>query len=162
MTPFKHFILFLCFIFVGNTAVSAQSKLSDTLFVQTDTAFNTLGIPYHYYTQIFEYNHEKSNEIMVTFVFTTKKNQAISYRQEVLNSRLEWISKEGLHKKEGIVEAVTANLAAHSSVTWKYRYIINAIPANKVIAFEKSALLIMDDDLDVKKIVWEEKKFILK
>ena len=162
MTQCKKFIVFLLFILLSNTVVYAQKNLYDTLLVQTDTAFNSLGIPYHYYSRTFEYNSEKPNEIIVTFVFTTLKKQAITYRQETLNGRLEWMDKEGLYKKEGIVEAVTTNLAAHTSVTWKYRYIVNTKPADKIITFDKAALLIMDERFEVKKIILEARKMFLK
>jgi len=156
------FRLFLLFLLLSYTVGYAQQNSRDTIFVQTDTAFNVLGIPNYYYTRIFEYDSEKPAEILITFVFTTQKNQAITYRQETLNGRLEWLEKEGVYKKEGIVEAVTTYLPAHNTVTWKYRYIVNTKPADEIITFDKSALLMMDDNLKVEKIVWGQRKLLLK
>ena len=153
----KSVFFFVCSTLIYNV-VLAQHSVRDTIFVQTDTAFNVLGIPNYYYTRIFEYRSEKPNETVVTFTFSTKKNQAVTYRQETLNGRLEWIDKEGLYKKEGVVEAVTAYLPVNSEITWKYRY-ISTKPANKIINFDKSALLIMDEHLDVKKIILKEINF---
>ena len=162
MTLFKKIKIFLFFLLLSYTAVYAQQSSLDTIFVQTDTVYNVIGIPNYYYIRTFEYNSEKPNEIIVTFVFTTKRNQAITYRQETLNGQLEWIEKEGLYKKEGIMEAVTANLPAHSSITWKYRYIVKTKPVDKIITFDKSAILVMDEKFDVTKIVLDEKKLFLK
>jgi len=162
MTLFRRIRILLFFLLLGHTAIHAQQKSGDTIFFQTDTFFNCLGIPYCYYVQSFEYHNEKNAEIVVTFTFTTKKNQAITYRQETLNGRLEWLEKEGVYKKEGIVEAVTTYLPAHNTVTWKYRYIVNTKPADEIITFDKSALLMMDDNLKVEKIVWGQRKLLLK
>jgi hypothetical protein len=162
MIPFRQFKIFLFFLLLIHADVDAQQNLYDTIFVQTDTLFNSLGIAWGNYVRTFEYNSEKPAEIMITFVFTTQKNQAITYRQETLYGELEWIDKEGLYKKEGIVEAVTAKLPAHNSVRWKYRYIIKNKPADKIITFDKSAVLMMDDQMNVKKTVWDERKFLLK
>ena len=162
MIPFKKIKIFLFFLLLTHTAIYAQQSKRDTLLVQTDTLFNSLRIPYCHYIRTIEYSSEKPSEIVVTFVFTTKKSQAVTYRQETLYGKLEWIDKEGLYKKEGIVEAVTAYLPAHSSVTWKYHYILKNKPADKTITFDKSAILIMDDNFEVKKTVWEQRKFLLK
>jgi len=162
MPQFKKIKILLFFLFICNTTNYAQNNVCDTILIQTDTSFNVLGIPHYYYVRTFEYNREKPTEMVVTFVFTTQKNQAITYRQETLNGQLTWINKEGLYRKENIIEAITTNLPPHSSVIWKYRYTIKAKPANKIITFDRSAILLMNDNLEVKKIVWEEKKLFLK
>ena len=162
MILFKKHRLFFVFLLLNYTAGYTQQHSRDTIFVQTDTVFNVLRIPTYYYTRIFEYDSEKPAEILITFVFTTQRDMAITYRQETLTGRLEWIEKEGLYKKEGIVEAVTAYLPARNSVTWKYCYILKTKPSDNMITFDKSALLIMDDNFEVKKVIWEQRQFLIK
>ncbi len=162
MTLPKIYRVFLSvFLLVGATA-HAQHSLRDSSFVQTDTLFDKSGKPDCFYTRTFSYSSEKPTEITVAFTFTTEINQAISYRQEILNGNLEWIEKGGLYKREGIVEVVTANLSAHSSITWKYRYKVKNKPANKIITFDKSALLVMNGAIEVKKIILITPEFLLK
>lgn len=107
------------------------------------------------YSRSFEKNPNKSTEVLVTFTFTNgKKQSAISFRQEVLDTRLSWLDTTGgTAGHEESVEFVTANLAPNQTVTWKYA--VTTRKKKAPAALEKAAILIMNGDYQVEKI-WLE------
>ena len=108
------------------------------------------------YNQIVNIYEQSPNTLLVSFIFINGINQtAISLRQELLDSQIEWLETTDVQiEKEGNVEFVTANLAPNQSVIWKY--LIKTKPINKALLLEKSAVLIMDEDFEVRKEVIPE------
>jgi hypothetical protein len=110
------------------------------------------------YNQIVHLNEANKNTISVSFVFINGINQtAVSLRQELFNSQIEWLDTTNIKvEKEDRVEFVTANLAPNQSVVWKYH--IKTKPIDKGLFLEKSAILIMNEDFEVRKEVIPERK----
>lgn len=106
---------------------------------------------------LYQYNRtiEKINEtqLLVTFIFINGTEQtAISLRQETMSGTVIWQSTAlGQTEHDVIVDLCTANLAPNQSVSWKYIY--TPKKESKEPAIERSALMIMQDDYQVKKIM---------
>ena len=136
--------IFICLLFLFITvSLHAQSGR----FV--DSAGN---FKWQYHRSVSK-DAQYPNSLIVTVVFINGDEQtAISYRQEIFQSKIEWIEKEnGSVDKEGKVEFITANLAPYDSFVWKFR--VRNIPINKdgSIDLEKAAFLIMNERFQVRK-----------
>ena len=94
-----------------------------------------------------------ANSLIVTIVFINGNEQtAVSYRQEIFQSSIEWIETEGGSiDREGKVEFITVNIAPHNSFVWKFR--VMNVPRNKdmSIDLEKASFLIMNEQFKVRK-----------
>jgi len=128
------------------------------IFCQNNRLTNEKGQLLWQYNQTVTIDEENPNTILVTFVFVNGINQtAISLRQELFFSQIEWLDTAGIQaEKEGRVEFLTANLAPNQSVVWKY--VLRTKPTNKELILEKSALLIMSEDFEVRKEVIPEQR----
>ena len=128
------------------------------LFAQNNRLTNEKGQLLWQYSQNVTANEEKPNTIVVSFVFINGINQtAISLRQELFNSQIEWIEIADLKvEKEDCVEFLTANLAPNQSIVWKY--ILKPKLVNNELILEKSALLVMNEDFEVRKEIIPEQK----
>jgi len=135
--------------------------LSAQLFGQSNRLTNESG------QLLWQYNQnvvadEKQNSFTVTFVFINGiKQTAISLRQDLFNSQIEWIETSDIQvEKEERVDFLTANLAPHQSVVFKY--VINTKLIDKELILEKSAILIMNEDFEVRKELISEQNFTKK
>ena len=128
------------------------------LFAQNNRLTNDKGQLLWQYNQIVHIDEQNQNTIKVSFIFINGINQtAISLRQELFNAQMEWLETSDIQiKKEEHVEFLTANLAPGQSVVWKY------VIKNKELLLEKSALLIMNEDFEVRKELIPEQKFTKK
>jgi hypothetical protein len=110
------------------------------------------------YNQNVTIDKEETNTILVTFVFINGINQtAISLRQELFNSKIEWLNTSDVPiEKEERVEFLTVNLAPSQSIVWKYA--LKSKPIGNELILEKSALLIMNEDFEIRKEVIPEQK----
>lgn len=122
------------------------------LFAQSDRVVDSSGNLLYQYNRTIEKNAD--NNLEVTIVFVNGKNQtAISLRQEIMNGDVQWINNEsGKIKLEKIVNACTANIPPNQSLSWKYLYKPQKASASPTL--ERSALMIMQDDYQVKKIMF--------
>ena len=116
---------------------------------------------------LWQYNQnvtvdEKQNSFVVTFVFINGINQtAFSLRQDLFNSQIEWLETSEIQvEKEEHVDFLTANLAPHQSVVIKYEIKTKLI--DKELLLEKSALLIMNEEFEVRKELIPEQNFTKK
>jgi hypothetical protein len=130
--------------------------LPSSLFAQSNRLTNEKGQLLWQYNQIVHVDEQNHNTIRVSFIFINGINQtAISLRQELFNSQIEWIETGSSKVEEdGRVEFLTANLATGQSVVWKY------IIKNKEFHLEKAALLIMNESFEVRKEIISEQRFI--
>jgi len=110
------------------------------------------------YNQHFTIDEDNPNTILVTFVFINGINQtAISLRQELFNSKIEWLNTADVQiEKEERVEFLTANLAPSQSIVWKYA--LKTKPIDKELVLERSALLIMNEDFEMRKEIIPEER----
>jgi hypothetical protein len=129
------------------------------VFAQNNRLTNENGQLLWQYNQIATIDEESPNTIKISFVFINGVNQtAISLRQELFHSQIEWKETSlSQVEKEERVESLTANLAPNQSVVWKY--VLKNKPINKELFLEKSALLIMSEDFEVRKEIIPEQRF---
>jgi hypothetical protein len=143
-------IVFLWFWFI---AVCISS-----VFGQSNRMTNENGQLLWQYNQIVTLEEGTQNTIRVSFIFINGVNQtAISLRQELFHSQIEWIETAGIQvEKEERVEFVTANLAPHQSVVCQY--LLKVKPVDKELLLEKSAILIMNEAFEVRKEIIPEQR----
>ena len=129
------------------------------IFCQSNRLTNDKGQLLWQYNQTVTIDEKNPNTLLVTFVFINGINQtAISLRQELFNSQIEWLNTDTIQiGKEDRVEFLTANLAPHQSVVWRYALKTKLVDGGLVL--EKSAILIMDKEFEVRKEVVPEQRF---
>jgi len=131
------------------------------IFAQSNRLTNENGQLLWQYNQIVIPDEENRNTVKVSFVFINGVNQlAISLRQEVFNSEIMWVDTLD-HKveKENRVEFLTANLQPYQSIVWKYT-LKNPL-VSKELVLEKSAILIMNEDFEIRKEIIPEQKLAI-
>jgi len=129
------------------------------LFCQSNRLTNDKGQLLWQYNQTVTIDEKNPNTLLVTFVFINGINQtAISLRQELFNSQIEWLSTDSIPiEKEERVEFLTANLAQHQSIVWKYALKTKLVDGELIL--ERSAILIMNEDFEVRKEAIPEQRF---
>lgn len=123
------------------------------LFSQSSGYTDSLGVfQWQYHRSLYK-NAKDTNSAIVTIVFINGANHtAVSYRQEVANSVLKWIEKDGGESdRVGYVESITVQLEPNEAVVWRYTLNNSTKQKNGSINVEKSALLIMNNQFQVKK-----------
>jgi uncharacterized protein YecE (DUF72 family) len=110
------------------------------------------------YNQNVTIDKENQNTLSVTFVFINGiKQTALTLRQECFFSQIQWVDTAAmLVEKEERVEFITANLAPNQSIVLKY--ILKTKPIEKELILEKSALLIMDEEFEIRKEIIPEQR----
>lgn len=118
--------------------------------------------PFHYVRTITEDSLEQG-KLYVTFVFENgSAQQAITYRQEMMKNRIKWEEncQKLVQNENNKVEKITANLAPLEKVEWQFSIFIE--PKQAAIEIEKAALLIMNEQFEVEKIVFAPMTYPLK
>lgn len=124
-----------------------------TISAQSSGYFDTLGVfQWQYHRSVYK-NAKDTNTAIVIIVFINGANySAISYRQEIANSSLQWIEKDGgVEEMDGYVAQITTKLAPNEAIVWSYSIKNNIQKPEGSIDIEKSALLIMNDKFIVRK-----------
>lgn len=118
-------------------------------YSQSDRKLYPNGKLAYQYNRVVEANPENPQEQLVTFIFVNgESQQAISLRQELMESTIRWIETTGGNVgKDDLVETLSANLAPNQSIAWKYALIPKT--GSKV---ERSAVLVIHDDYSSEKI----------
>jgi len=153
MNSYKRFFFIIFWlIFLLTVSISIT-------FGQSNRLTNENGQLLWQYNQIVIQDKENPNIIKVSFVFINGINQtAISLRQEVFNSAIVWVDTANMQiGKEDRVEFITSNLAPHQSIVLKYN--LSNIKIDKELLFEKSALLIMNEEFEIRKEKIPEQRF---
>ena len=129
-----------------------------TIFCQSNRLTTEKGELLWQYNQSFTIDEEQPNTILVTFVFINGIDQtAISLRQELFNSKIEWLDTSEVQiEKEERVEFLTVNLAPSQSIVWKY--VLNIKLIDNELILERSALLIMNEDFEMRKEIIPEQR----
>lgn len=125
-------------------------------WAQKDSILDAEGNLLYQYERIVEQALENPRKAIVTFYFKNGIEQrAITYRQEKLVSKLEWVKKgKSLVEKEKIVEKIIVNLKPGEEIEWKLLIQYNTKKRKAIV--EKAALLLMNEQFEVTKIVFDE------
>ncbi|MDR3047596.1 MAG: hypothetical protein LBU51_08320 [Bacteroidales bacterium] len=154
-------IFFTIFLLFVTPFVEAQHNLNDSVYQQGDKITDNAGHFSCQYNRIIEKDPENKNKIIVTFVFINgDRHHAITYRQENLLGKIEWLETEnGTKKQEGVVESLTAFVPSGHILTWKFRCTgkIATVGKKKTIDIDKSSILIMDDNFTIDKKTFNQK-----
>jgi len=128
-------------------------------FAQNNRVTNENGQLLWQYNQHIIIDEVQPNRVTVNFIFINGLQQtAISLRQELFNSQIEWMDiSDWQAKNEEHVSTVTANLSPHQSLVWKY--VLRNNNKEKELILEKSALLIMNEDFEIIKEIIPEQRF---
>jgi len=131
------------------------------LFSQSNRLTTEKGELLWQYNQHITIDENNPNTLLVTFVFINgMKQTAISLRQEFFYSQIEWLETANIQVgKEERVDFLTTNLVPGQSIVLKYA-LKTKLTDNKLIA-EKSAILIMDEEFEIRKEMLPEQKFVL-
>jgi hypothetical protein len=132
---------------------------SSVIFSQNNRLTNDNGQLLWQYTQTFTKSEENTKEIEVSFIFINGIEQtAISLRQELFYSQIEWVDTLNLKvDKEERVEYITVNLAPHQSII--FHYVVRKNRFSKELFLEKSAILIMNENFEIRKEIIPEQRF---
>lgn len=127
-----------------------------SILAQSDRVVDSSGDLLYQYSRTIEKNAD--NNLVVTLVFVNGKNQtAISLRQESMSGNVQWLNhNSGKVKQEKIVNACTANISPNQSLSWTYLYKPQSASASPTL--ERCALMIMQDDYQVNKIMFPPAK----
>lgn len=142
-------LILICFFLLG---FCSQINAQSSGFV------DSLGVfQWQYHRSIYK-NAKDTTTAVVVFVFINgAKHSAISYRQEVKNSTLHWEEKEsGSTGEDGFVKFITAKLNPNEAIVWRFIIKNNSISKDNTINIEKGAILIMDEQFNVRKEKFEE------
>lgn len=125
-------------------------------WAQKDSILDAEGNLLYQYERTVEQALENPRKAIVTFYFKNGIEQrAITYRQEKLVSKLEWVKKgKSLVEKEKIVEKIIVNLKPGEEIEWKLLIQYNTKKRKAIV--EKAALLLMNEQFEVTKIVFDE------
>jgi len=147
----KFFLLTVALIFIISIAYGQANRLTDEE-----------GQLLWQFNQIAKVDDENQNRIKVTFVFINGINQtAVSLRQEFFYSQIEWVATADIQvETEKRAEFLTANLSPHQAIVWKY--LITPKPSDKELSLEKSAILIMNEDFEIRKEIIPMQKILLR
>jgi len=128
-------------------------------FGQSNRLTNEDGQLLWQYNQHIIIDEVQSNRITVHFIFINGNQQtAISLRQELFNSQIEWTDIANFEvRNEERVSSITANLSPHQALVWKY--ILRNNTKEKELILEKSAILIMNEDYEIRKEIIPEQRF---
>jgi len=124
-----------------------------TTHAQSAGYIDSLGVfQWQYHRSIYKNANDTTSAIVVLVFINGANHTAITYRQEVADSKLTWIEKDGsVTEKSGYVESITTKLSPNEAIVWSYKINNNKIISKGSINIEKSALLIMNEQFQVKK-----------
>ena len=157
----KRIPLILFFLFTVSLAWS-QHNLSDSSFSEGEIINDAFGNFSFQYNRIIAKDTANPASAILTIVFINGNAQtAIQYRQEFMNSKIEWIkTDDGTPKKEKFVDALTTSIPPNNILTWQFK-ISDISNSNKnIFEVEKAALLIMNDNYQVTKKIFQKHYFL--
>ncbi|MDR1758878.1 MAG: hypothetical protein LBR51_08030 [Bacteroidales bacterium] len=145
----------------GSLTAFSQHDLTQSTSLEGDVVYNRFGDFIYQYSRIITRDTLSPTLLWVTVVFINGNVQAaITYRQEIVNARFEWISTEaGRDYTEGYVKGITAILVPHQVISWRYSYETLAPTANGEVEINRASLLVMNDNLNIDKVLFHENKF---
>jgi len=151
-----------CLFFAIPLVINAQIDISKESFSTGNTVNDAFGNFSYQYNQIIMRDPNNPQRLLITIVFINGNSYyAINYRQESFNGKVEWLATDyGTYKKNGFVETVTALVEPGHIITWEYAFTLNKKSSKKnVITLDKAALLILNDNIKTKKIIFKEREY---
>lgn len=150
----------LCFTIICSAAFS-QHNLKDSTCSIGEIVYNQFDEFACQYNRIVSIDTENPNRMIITLVFINgNSTTAIQYRQEAMTGVVEWIDAEnGRAKREKFVETITATIKPGHIISWKYSYTPNAKSKSKTANVDKAALLILDDNMKTRKVIFPAEIF---
>lgn len=151
----KRAALFLCFSIIISSGF-AQHSLKDSTLYTGKIIYDPFNEFLYQYNRIVSSDTTDPHKVIVTFVFINgNATTAIQYRQETVKGIVEWTETEnGRRKTERIVETITATLPPNYIISWQYSYTMKEKSKPPLIELDKAALLIMDDHIQVDKVIF--------
>ena len=127
------------------------------VFAQTGRQVDDDGNLLYQYQRTAILEEGNPHRVVVDFIFINGvEPRAISYRQEKLNSVLQWIRNEkGDLREENCVESLTANLQPCETVRWQFAFEKTKV-STAGVPVEKAALMILNEEGVVEKILFDE------
>lgn len=140
----------------------SQHNLADSSFSEGEIINDAFGNFSFQYNRIITKDTAKPASAVVTIVFINGNAQtAIQYRQEFMNSEIEWIKTDnGTLKKEKFVEALTISIPPNIILTWQFKISDISTSKKNIFEVEKAALLIMNDNYQVTKKIFRKNYFL--
>ncbi|MDL2297112.1 hypothetical protein LJC68_06515 [Bacteroidales bacterium OttesenSCG-928-B11] len=159
----KRVTFFLFLTMIATTGFS-QHNLKDSTYSSGETVQNQFDEFAYQYNRIVSQDADDPSKLIVVFVFINgNSTTAIQYRQETVNGDVEWIETEhGRIGTERIVETISATVFPNRIISWKYSYTLKTKPKDAKVSLDKSALLVLDDNLRVEKKMFPVKEFRVK
>lgn len=127
------------------------------IFAQAGRQVDDKGNLLYQYQRTAILEEGNPHRVVVDFVFINGvEPRAIAYRQEKLNSVLQWTKNEkGDFREENCVESLTANLQPCETVRWQFSFEKSKVPTAGV-SVERAALMILNEEGVVEKMVFDE------
>lgn len=127
--------------------------LSSQMNAQSSGFVDSLGVfQWQYHRSVYKNAKDTSSAVVVIVFINGAHHSAISYRQELKNSTLHWEEKErGITGDDGYVKFITAKLKPNEAIVWRFTIKNNILKKDNSIDLEKGAILIMDENFNVKK-----------
>ena len=137
-------IFLICFLILG---ICIQIKAQSSGFIDSSGVFQ-----WQYLRSVYK-NAKDTTTALVVIVFINGANHsAVSYRQEVKNSVIHWEEKEiGTTGEDGFVKFITAKLQPNEAIVWRFTIKNNILNKDNSIDLENGAILIMDEQFNVRK-----------
>jgi len=131
----------------------------NSVFAQNNRLTNENGQLLWQYNQTVSFDEANPRDIKVSLIFINGIQQtAVSLRQELFHSQIEWVDTANFQiEKEERVEFITVNLAPNQYMV--FNYVLRNKKKNKELLLEKSALLIMNENFEIRKELIPEQRF---
>lgn len=138
----KHLLIWLIVLVFCNQINAQSSGFVDSLGV----------FQWQYHRSVYKNAKDTSTAVVVIVFINGAHHSAISYRQELKNSTLHWEEKEtGSTGEDGYVKFITAKLKPNEAIVWRFTIKNNTSNKDNSIDIEKGAILIMDEQFNVRK-----------
>ncbi len=143
------FFIWIIITLVANQLCGQSSGLIDSSGV----------FRWQYHRSIYKNAEDTTTAVVVIVFINGAKPSAITYRQEIKNSSLKWLEKDGgITHQDGYVKVITTRLDPNEAVVWRYTIKNQLLNHDGSIDVEEGAILIMDSRYQVKKEKFAEQK----
>lgn len=137
-------LLLICFIIlITCNHLMAQSSG----FIDSSGVFQ-----WQYHRSVYKNAKDTTTAVVVIVFINGANHAAVSYRQEVKKSTIHWEEKEtGTTGEDGYVRFITAKLNPNEAIVWRFTIKNNLLNKDNSIDLENGAILIMDEQFNVRK-----------
>ncbi len=130
------------------------------IYSQSSGYIDSLGVfKWQYHRSVYKNTLEKNSAIVTLVFINGATHSAVSYRQELASSDIKWIEKDGGETyRDGYVETITVKLEPNEAVVWRYSLKNSSVEKGDSVYVEKSAILIMNEQFQVRKEKFMDQK----